>query len=405
MKTRRSTSAEDILYLGYLIPITLFFFLNPLQADIRNYKPLLGYFWIIYISFACGFLLCLKFYSIGPHPRWSMLLTMLGSLTVMLLICTFTFNTIPEQATLKLMAQLLLVCLVSIASYIIGTQFTFSRRVLIITTLIACITAAYGIISLRGSGFFFYLRPYGWSNYMLLFYVFWIAQIDTATPKVLRYAGILLLMSLIILSGTRTMLIWMLFGFLAAKPKQMVLSGVVLGLLGGIVAYIYLNFIHSEGADALLERYQLLLSDNRSPLWLAAIDRIKEQNMIFGGGYFAYPLLPSINGYITSAHNTYLHLLLIGGGLGLLIGMGMLSYVIYKNWRIAPGVVLFLPIVGMIGELPLYPYTYSRIFENSFMYFLIGLLVAWQRYKSSSELNKTNRLATTALLRSNNHGG
>lgn len=378
MRVKKADSLEIALYMGYLIPITLFFFLNPVTSDIRTHKLGGAYFPLLYISFASSFLLCLKLYILGPKPRWSTSLTLLIALTLMLLVCTFLFNTIPEQATVKLMAQLILMTMVCVASYLIGTQFEPSKIHKIITiviTALACLSAFYGIFSLRNNEYFFYLRPYGWSNYMLPFFLYWILKIDCFTPRVLRYSGALLLMVLVVLSGTRTILVWTLFAFLLANPKKAIFRGLILLGLGAVGTYIYFNLLQVEGAEALVERYQKIMSDNRSPLWMAAWERITSNNLIFGGGFFAYPLLPSgVGDYVRSAHNTYLHLLLIGGGIGLFIGLWMLGIFVLQYWRVAPGIVLFLPIVGMIGELPLYPQTYSRIFENASCFFLLGLL-------------------------------
>lgn len=376
---KKNSFFEEIGYLGYLLPLILFYFLNPTQVDIRYHQSTVDYFWLIYVSIAFSCLLCLKFYLVGPRPRWSLLLSLLLGMTVLLLITTIVFHTIPEQTNVKRLTQLILISIASISAYLIGTQFRFNSRVVTLVTITVCVAALYGIFTIIRSDYFFYLRPYGWSNYILPFFLFWIVRFDTHTPKPIRYAAFLLFLALIVLSGTRTLLLWALFGFLIAQPKQLPFRLALLAVVVAIGSYIYLAFINVDGFQALVDRYAMLWRDNRSPLWNAALSRIADQNILLGGGYFSYPLVPSIAGHVTSAHNAYLHLLLIGGGIGLLIGLAMLTIVIIKNWRVAPAFVFFLPVVGIIGELPLFPYTYTRIFENSLIYFTLGMLVMHKR--------------------------
>lgn len=373
--TEQASKGNLVLHALFLFPLLLFFILNPVQTDIVTHNITLDFFWLIYLSLMAALTIFVGALLTG-QARFDGVLILFSLLFLVTLISTLVFQTFPEQGILKKTAQLCMIAIACVSAYLTGKNFSFHPVLIRGVTLLIGVGISIQLLLISKNNYFYYLRPYGWSNYMLPFFLYWVATIEKNTHVLIRAVFCAVIVFAIVVSGTRTLLLWSAFGLLVTKPAQIPMRMLIAAILGGLFFLIYGSVASNEGALALVARYQDLLADNRSALWMQAMELFKSLNIFLGGGYFSYTTYKLFDEEISSAHNTYLTLLLQSGLLGLLLGVSLLFVIIKCYWRVVPGIVLFLPLVGVIGELPLYPYTYSRIFENMVMYFLIGILAA-----------------------------
>lgn len=371
--TEKTNKGNLALYALFLYPLLLFFILNPVQTDIVTHNNRLDYFWLVYLSVMAGLILFIGALFTG-QAKLDGVLILFVLIFLVTLISTLVFQTFPDQGILKKTAQLCMIAIACVTAYLTGKNFSFHPVLIRGATLLIGVGIFVQLLLISKNNYFYYLRPYGWSNYMLPFFLYWVAIVEKNTHVLIRAAFCVVILFAIVVSGTRTLLLWSAFGLLVTKPSQIPIRMLIAAVLGGMGFLIYGSVASNEGALALIARYQDLLADNRSALWIQAMELFKGLNIFLGGGYFSYTTYKLFDEEISSAHNTYLTLLLQSGLLGLLFGVSLLFIIIKRYWRVAPGIVLFLPLVGVIGELPLYPYTYSRIFENMVMYFLLGTL-------------------------------
>ncbi|MDP3090973.1 MAG: hypothetical protein Q8N04_09860 [Nitrospira sp.] len=371
----RKTIIEEVLYFTFLAPIVLFFILNPFTSDIVSHKIDVRGFFLIYVSLASAVILTSYHLWGGRRIRWDWGMTLLCMLTCIFLLSTVVFQTIPEQVDLRRILKLLAILGASISSYLIGTQF-FSQgsRVTAVISLLISLGMVWGLAQVLQHQYLFQARGYGWSNIMLPFFLYWLAKVDNQLRWWMRATVAIPVLVTSVMSGTRTVLGWILFWTAMGSPTQVVKRMALFGALAAMIAYLYFNTNALTGSEGLLNRYEHSLDTGRSTIWKAAVSRIEKQDLLLGGGFFDYPLVRTETGTITTAHNSYLHLVLSGGIIGLLCGVVLMAYFIFKHIRTAPGIVLFLPILAIVAEIPLFPWSFSRVFENMTFYFVMGLL-------------------------------
>jgi hypothetical protein len=216
-------------------------------------------------------------------------------------------------------------------------------------------------------------RPYSWSFYFIMFYFVWFYHIDKVSSKNVKYVGLFITFITVILSGNRSVVLWILFIVCYEYFRKNKLKSIVILLVSMLtLSYWYLSY-GIEILDNIQNTRFSSLESSRYEVWKKVIGLLqKDANYLIGNGWYIFNFSTG-NESIHSAHNTYLAVLLSYGILG--ISVALLAFAdLLKRIRLK-GFILFLPIIAVFNELPLFPYEYSRFFEYMLFYFFIGILL------------------------------
>lgn len=358
------TKIINALYFLFLIPLLFMFSSNVFTIDLTTHERIISNFNFLYIS-----ILSLTLITIFKYKIYDKKLFILLFGYYVLILYSTTYNahmSVSNQLSLKKLLQLGSIFIFSYFAYIAGRTFPLNNKKMISYFSYSILIFIFiAILHTIGAEYLYVKRPFAWSFYYLVFFTAWFLYIDTSKIRPYILSTIVFMA---IVSGSRSALIMIGLMLLSKlKLKYFIIGFIFLPLL-----YFYIIDIDFENIRFVSHGMQT----NRTEVWEKVLSVIKTYNHLwFGNGAYFFDFNINKIESITVPHNTLLMLQMYGGFAGVAFGLLIIGYVVSKLYKDYIGFALAIPIVMIVNDLPLFPGSFSRIFENIILYFIIGILI------------------------------
>jgi O-antigen ligase len=365
-------NAIKFLQLLFLSSLVGFFLLNPTTSNIVSHEIEVNYFFLNYVALCSSLCLVVAvIFKTGRIPLDKIVVLLL--FYILILSVSTAANSPPaNQDTGAQIIKILVITVFAYSAYVTGLTYSglrsFETGISISIFAGLCISIAFLITD----PYFFHLRVYGWSNYFIPFLAYYIAYIDSNSNKAIKIFSLITLVAIAILSGTRSIILCLALGFLLSPYIRLYGKALLISILTVTIATAAWVLQDTTATTYLLSRYSDFWFDNRSPIWRAAYDEVSNSNIFIGKGYYSFDLGSSAGAIISTPHNAFLYILLTTGLLGVLVAIALLFTVCKQQFRTNTALAVYLPIIALVSEIPLYPYTYTRLFEVALIYFVLG---------------------------------